>query len=233
MQPWLESLVHIFLPGICLLCSAPTHRPRDLCQACELDLPWLTSVCQRCSLPLPEGAPSLCGKCLRNPPPYRRCYCTFTYQYPIDRLILEFKENRKLLIGKLLATLMIDSLPLDHAVPDLIIPVPLHKAALRQRGFNQSMEIAEVLSDQWRVPIDNRGCRRILRTQAQKSLPLKQRQQNVRGAFSADRSYRGLRVAIVDDVITTGSTVNELARLITERGAAAIHVFCIARTKPK
>lgn len=229
MNPWLKKILYAFLPGTCILCESPSHRALDLCARCESELPWLHNQCTLCGIPLPIGN-TICGKCLLYKPPFNRCYSAFIYEYPIDRLILEFKENHRLVIGKILAKLLVESFPEEFTPPDLLIPVPLHKSSLRRRGFNQSIEIAEVLSDTWSIPIDSRNCRRILRTAEQKSLHTQDRIRNVRGAFTIDRPYNGQRIAIVDDVVTTGATVSELARLIMSEGAGAIEVICLART---
>ena len=229
MNNWLEKILYAFLPGICIVCESPSNRALDLCANCEQDLPWLNNHCAFCSLPLPEGN-TICGKCLLNKPPFTCCYSAFVYEYPIDRLILEFKENRKLVIGRILATLLTESFPEEFTPPDLLIPIPLHKSSLRRRGFNQSVEIAEVLSDTWSVPIDTRNCRRTLKTREQKSLHVDERIKNMRGAFSIDEPYDGQRIAIVDDVVTTGVTVSEFAKLIMTNGAGSAEVICLART---
>ncbi|MCZ6504194.1 MAG: ComF family protein [Gammaproteobacteria bacterium] len=225
----MDDLIFAILPGTCIICEASTHRKLDLCVKCELELPWLNNACLHCSIPLPDGN-NVCGQCLFNKPPFTRCYSGFVYKYPIDRLILDFKENQKLLIGKLLATLLLKSFPENFTPPDLLVPIPLHKSALKKRGFNQSLEIAEVLSGNWSVPMDTRNCRRIVETTQQKSLHQKDRANNIRGAFAIEKSYQGERIAIIDDVVTTGATVTEFARLILANGAASTEVICIART---
>ena len=229
MNPWIKKFLYAFLPGTCILCESPSHRTLDLCTSCELELPWLNNQCLLCGIPLPEGN-AICGKCLLIKPAFTRCYSAFIYEYPIDRLILEFKTNHKLAIGKILATLLAESFPEGFTPPDLLIPIPLHKSSYRKRGFNQSIEIAEVLSDTWSIPIDTRNCRRITRTLEQKSLHADDRIRNMRGAFTIDESYNGQRIAIVDDVVTTGATVSEFARLIMSEGAGSAEVICLART---
>jgi ComF family protein len=229
MIPWLDKVLYSILPGTCVLCDASTHRQLDLCIDCEADLPWLKNACVVCSIPLPDGN-EICGRCLFNKPAFARCHSGFVYQYPIDRLILDFKENQKLLLGKLLARLLLGSFPEEFMPPDLLVPVPLHKSAYWKRGFNQSLEIAEVLSSAWSVPLDAGSCRRIVSTRQQKSLRLKDRARNIRGAFTIRKVYQGERIAIVDDVVTTGATVSELAVQLMSSGAGSAEVICIART---
>ena len=229
MIPWLNNFLFAILPGTCIVCDASTYRRMDLCIDCELELPWLKNACLSCSIPLPDGN-SVCGRCFFDKPPFTRCHSSFVYTYPIDRLILDFKEHRKLYIGNLLATLLLKTFPENFTPPDLLVPVPLHKSAQKRRGFNQSLEIANVLSDKWSVPVDARNCKRIVKTTTQKSLHPKDRAKNIQGAFAIKNPYQGERIAIVDDVVTTGATVTEFARLIMDNGAASTDIICIART---
>ncbi len=229
MIPLLRQFLYAFLPGACILCDAPGQKDIDLCPDCNADLPRIKNCCSHCAIPLPEGD-SICGKCLTQSPPFDHCHAAFIYEFPVDRLILDFKENRKLVTGKILAVLLARSFARDFTPPDLLLPVPLHKSSLRERGFNQSIEIADVLADHWSIPVDTRNCRRTHRTADQKSLHLEDRIKNMRGAFTIDKTYTGQRIAIVDDIVTTGSTVSALARLLLENGAGSVEVICLART---
>ena len=229
MTPWLNNLLFAIFPGTCVVCDASTHRKLDLCADCEQELPWLSHACSSCGIPLPEGN-TVCGRCLFKPPPFTRCYSSFVYKYPIDRLILDFKENQKLFIGNLLTALLIKSFPVNFTPPDLLVPIPLHKSALKRRGFNQSREIAKILSDNWSIPMDSRNCTRTVKTIPPKSLHLTDRADNTRGAFAIDKPDQGERIAIIDDVVTTGATVAEFTRLILGNGAGSAEVICIART---
>jgi|TARA_Y100000310_G_scaffold344463_1_gene457360 ComF family protein len=156
----------------------------------------------------------------------------YRYVAPIDRLIIEFKYNRKLLIGKVLSYLLARHLldSYQDSTPELLIPVPLHPKRLRERGFNQALEIADVISDCCRIPIDNRSCSRVKHTDAQRNLSARQRQRNIRNAFRLDREISVGKVAIVDDVVTTGATVAELSSTLLAHGVAEVHVWAIART---
>ena len=229
MTPFLNGTLYTILPGVCLLCDAKTNRHLDLCIDCENDLPWLEDVCSICSHPVPRGE-SICGKCLLNKPTYSRCHSAFVYQYPVDRLILNFKRQQNLIAGHLLANLLGSSLSSCHSPPDLLIPMPLHKRAQKARGFNQSAELAKVLSDKLKTPLELKQCRRIIDTREQKSLSVSDRVRNVKGAFSLRSGFSGEKVGIVDDVVTTGATINELARVILANGAGSVEVYCLART---
>ena len=231
MDLWLKQLLYTLLPGTCILCGAASHRNLDLCEGCEQDLPRLESVCRRCSIPLIKDQ-TLCGRCFSKPPPFERCVALYQYIPPVDQLIIDFKFNRKLLIGKVLSFLLAQHLHglYGDDTPDLLIPVPLHPKRLRHRGFNQALEIAEVISDRCGIPIDNRCCRRIRDTDAQRNLSARQRLRNIRKAFSLDSEIAATRVAIVDDVVTTGATVTELSNTLLKHGVEQVHVWAVART---
>ena len=141
MSAWLDRILYGMFPGRCILCKAGTGRHLDLCLACELDLPKITNACWQCGLSNSEGQ-EICPACLRVPPPFTHCFSAFKYAAPIDRLIHQFKNEQKILIGKVLA-LVLARMYLDQhlIVPDQWLPVPLHKERLKSRGFNQALEI--------------------------------------------------------------------------------------------
>ncbi len=146
-------------------------------------------------------------------------------------LIRGAKFHRRLNALRLLGQCLADRVREEGLEPpDLLIPVPLHRTRLRERGYNQSHEIARVLGRELGVAIDVRGCARVLATTAQTGLDERARRRNVRGAFVATGGFRQARLVIVDDVVTTGSTVNELARVLCRAGAARVDVWTVART---
>lgn len=214
------------------MCDARTHRRLDLCLSCEHNLPRIANPCKRCGLPTRPLA-SLCTACRVSPPLFERCFAPFAYSWPVDRLINDFKNHNRIILGKVLASVVSRcylSMTPPEALPDTLVPVPLHKRRLRARGFNQSVEIAEVLADASHSTLDNRLCRRIRDAAPQKTLTAKQRSQNLQGAFILDRDPAGERIAIVDDVVTTAATVSEIGRLLLARGASHIEVIALART---
>lgn len=232
MDGWLQQFFYALVPGKCILCEARTHRYMDLCIDCENNLPRVANPCRRCGLPILPPA-TACPACSLEAPLFERCFAPFVYRWPVDRLINDFKNRNRLILGRVLAQAMATSYVAatrPEEMPDVLLPVPLHKRRLRARGFNQSLEIAEVLADLARVPLDNRLCRRIREGEPQKSLPAIQRRQNLRGAYMLDRSPLGEHIAIVDDVITTAATANEIARLALRNGAARVQVIGLART---
>lgn len=126
--------------------------------------------------------------------------------------------------------------PSSHALAnkiDLIIPMPMHNARLKERGFNQALELARIISKNRQIKLDYTASKRIRLTPPQASLPLKERIKNIRGVFSCQQNLQGLNIAIVDDVMTTGASLNELAKTLKEAGAAHVECWVIARTLPK
>jgi ComF family protein len=211
------------------LCLAPGHAGLELCRYCREDLPWLVHACSRCAQPLGAPGGGVCPTCLNNPPVLDGCFALFSYQPPVDRWIHDLKFGRDLAAGRLLGELLADELPVDKVPADtLVLPVPLHAARLRQRGYNQSLEITRPLRRLGLKPGRCR-CRRNRHTPAQSGLPAKNRHRNIRGAFSVRERLDGRRVLLVDDVMTTGATLNELARTLKRAGAARVEACVAAR----
>ncbi len=224
----LDFLSHTLLASRCLVCAEPGLGRLDLCAACVAALPWNTSACRQCALTL-TGAGSHCGTCQFNPPPYTRAQCAFHYVFPLDRLLPRFKFHGDLAAGALAATLL--SWTLDPAdAPQALVPVPLHRGRLRQRGYDQALELARALSLQCRIPLLAHRLRRVRRTVPQTELGATARQRNVHGAFA----IRGAaawpaHVALVDDVMTTGATLAECAQLLLDAGVGRVDVWTVAR----
>jgi len=230
MDRWLTPLLYRLVPGTCILCEAPSGRHIDLCVDCEHDLPQIVNPCPGCGLPMPPGA-RRCGQCMATPPPFDRCFAPFSYAWPVDRLIGQFKNRHRLAVGRVLARVMSQAYcEAADRLPDLLLPVPLHPRRLRERGHNQAAEIALVLAGYTGSPVDEDLCRRIRNAPAQKTLNAGRRRQNLRQAFALRRELDGERIGIVDDVVTTGATVGEIARLLLAAGAGGVEVIALART---
>lgn len=231
MANWMTRALYTIAPGRCILCDARSGRHLDLCIDCEHDLPFIANACVRCGMSLthPHG---ICVSCMVEPPPWDDCLIPLLYVSPVDRLIGDFKNRGAILVGRILATIVADGLEdrRDCARPDTLIPVPLHSETHRARGFNQSMEIARVISRRCNISATDRLCRRIHHAAPQKSLPAAERRRNLRGAFQAVGDVTGAHIAIVDDVVTTGTTAAELARVLFSAGAVRVSVIAIART---
>ena len=146
---WLNFIQHVLHPEHCPCCGSQTGNRQAFCKACRAALPFNDPACPRCALPLPPETPAdtLCGRCSRRPPPYDRAFAALSYQAPVSQLISGLKFHRQLHLAAPLARLMIDRLGAIEPVPDLLMPVPLHPLRLRERGFNQSLELARILAD--------------------------------------------------------------------------------------
>ena len=230
-----NQIWHWCIPPVCVFCNTKAAGKHDICSACLEELPWLKQVCFCCGSALPESVNThqLCGHCLRQLPPFEKTFGLFSYQFPIDRLITGLKFQQKLVYAELLGQLLSDYLLKQYEgrlLPECIIPMPLHRNRLQERGFNQALEIARPIAKKLKLPIDLQSCERIRPTVSQTTLPAQKRYANVRNAFSVKPTLNAKHVAILDDVITTGHTIKELANSLREFGVEKIDVWCCART---
>jgi ComF family protein len=210
--------------GDCVLCGGRSTSD-VLCDACVAGLPELPEHCPRCSLPSPGG--STCGACLADPPHFDATLAGWLYEFPCDRLVQALKYRAWLALAPFFAR-RLGSRPLPHV--DLLVPMPLHPRRLAQRGFNQAAEIARCLRRRTGAALAPRAARRIRDTAAQTDLPYAERAKNIRAAFACELDLSGKSVAVVDDVMTTGATLNELARELKRAGAARVENWVVARS---
>lgn len=215
------------LTAPCLLCGDRQGLVCGLCRACASDLPVIATACARCGIPL-SRAGLVCAECQQRPPAFSRCYVPFHYRDPISARIRALKFAGDLPAARELAAWMWMRRP-PRAIPQALLPVPLHRRRLLWRGFNQSLELARHLGEWARVPVLGDRCARIAYTAAQSGLDARRRRRNVRGVFHAQGLGGLVHVAIVDDVITTGSTVGELARTLRRQGVEDVEVWAVAR----
>lgn len=214
------------LPPRCLLCGAPGEGI-DLCASCRNELPRNGTCCAFCALPLETPAPR-CGACLRRAPRWDHAWSPFRYAWPLDRLESRYKFAGQLAAGRVLGTLWArQPLPVR---PQLVIPVPLHRQRLRERGYNQALELARVLAREHDLPLRHDVLRRVLPTRQQTELDAVARRRNVRGAFQI-ACHDGVprHVAVVDDVMTTGATLSECAHVLKRAGVQRVDVWTLAR----
>lgn len=214
-----------------MLCGVHSNRAL-LCSACDAQLPRLSALrCAICALPV-DGP--ICGACMAHPPRYDGVTAVFVYEHPVDALIQAFKYGGNLAVATLLGDALgqtVTATPTARA--DLIIPMPLSARRLRERGFNQAVEIAQRVGRMTGIPVATGICRKVAETLPQAALPWKERAKNVRGAYVCDADLRGKKVAVIDDVMTTGATLNELAKNLRRAGAVHISGWMVARALRK
>ncbi|MFO7603436.1 MAG: ComF family protein [Gammaproteobacteria bacterium] len=223
---WISQL----MPAHCFLCGQTRPPAHGLCPDCYADLPRLPQACHQCGLPISaQSHAAVCGQCLRTNPPFEQTLCAYVYANPVRQLITQMKFSANLSLAGLLGELLCTEL---HARigerPEALLPVPLHPRRLRQRGFNQSIELARPLARSLQVPLLLDAVERQLDTPAQTGLDKRQRRTNLRHAFAV-RQPLPRHVAIVDDVITTGQTVTALARCLKQAGIKRVDCYSVAR----
>lgn len=229
-----QRLQFALLPPHCLLCGARGESSRDLCAACAADLTPNRTSCARCALPLPTPA-ALCGECLRSEPAFDAAFAPYLYGHPLDLLLTKLKFGHSLAAGRVLAELWIAALAngARATLPDAIVPVPLHATRLRERGYNQALELAKPLAREFDVALAPDLLCRARATAAQSDLDAATRRRNLRGAFEVDASRlattRPAHVVLLDDVMTTGATLRECARTLKRAGVARVDVWALAR----
>jgi ComF family protein len=228
---WRERVVGMLrttLPQTCALCAAPTGTAL-ICAACAGALPRLPQACPRCALPSGDG--NLCGQCLAHPPAFDRSFAAFVYAFPLDRLVQSFKYRGTLAYAGWFAQAMLERRA-EPPAADVLVPVPLARGRQRERGFNQALEIARPLSRWTGIPLAPAAARRVRDTPPQAALPWSERAQNIRGAFECAVDLTGRRVMVIDDVMTTGASLDEFAGTLKRAGAASVENWLIARTLP-
>ena len=236
MIHYLKKMATWLLPYTCTFCKNLSDRTQDLCHACLRDLPILTHSCPRCANILPQQQQNLlCGQCIQTPPPFNETHALFIYHPPITKLILDLKFQHALAHARLLGELLTEKIQhiwyQNKPLPTAIVPVPLHAKRLRERGFNQALEIARPIVKQLKLPLLAMHGIRHKSTHAQTALPAAKRKQNVHRAFSIQHPIDHQHIAVIDDVITTGSTITEFCHTLKNAGIAKIDVWCCARAE--
>ena len=242
---WFGRLGRCLWAPRCLVCGEPARGRLDLCPACETALPWMPPACLSCAMPLetrmvpdatrgiPTGSPGLhqtrlCSACQHDPPALTEVHAAFLYGFPLDRLLPRLKFHRDLAAGRLLAQVMAMSFA-NLARPDVLVPVPLHRARLRQRGYNQALELARPMGRMLDLPVDAGLLLRIRNTSAQSRLDADARIGNLRHAFDVASRIAPPHVALVDDVMTTGATLHAAADALFDAGVERVDAWICAR----
>lgn len=231
MNNWLKNLQTLLLPSRCVLCDNPGLGDMDLCKDCHADLQLNRHCCYRCGEGYQTAQPllQLCGRCLKTTPNFDTTLAPFRYDDVMRHLITQLKFQRNYKHARLLAGLLGEHIVNATDLPQRIIPVPLHPNRYRERGFNQSLEIARHVSLHLDIPLDYHSCIRNRDTRHQSELPAKQRLRNMKQAFAVVQPIADSHVAILDDVMTTGATVNALASALKRGGVACVDVWVCAR----
>ena len=225
-----RTLIHRLFPATCLLCLDPGQPPfLDLCRGCEADLPAHAGGCAVCTAP-GVAAGATCAHCRALRPAFDRAFAPYRYEFPLPELVHRLKYGGQIAIGRILGTLL--GRRVAEAGPpgvDALVPVPLHASRESRRGYNQAAEIAAFAGEILALPVLDRVALRVRATEEQAALPALVRRVNVSGAFEALPTCLPPAVAIVDDVLTTGSTASALAQALKRAGAQRVEVWTIAR----
>ena len=215
------------LPPRCVVCGDAGMSARDVCACCHADLPWQGPACGRCALPLPTTG--ICGHCLQQPSPLDAVHAAFDYSFPLDRLLPRLKFHADFACGRVLAQCMAErfaALPR----PAAIVPVPLHPARLRSRGYDQALELAKPIARALALPLRGNLLQRCKSTSAQSRLHADARQHNLREAFRvATVPELPAHIALLDDVMTTGATLQAAAQAMRNAGVARVDAWVCAR----
>jgi ComF family protein len=234
-----KAFLDIIFPPRCHVCRCFLAEPTDihLCNNCREKIITVSSpLCTICGVPFAteNGIDHICGHCLTTRRPFAGARAAARFEGPLQELIHRFKYGKKIHLsrplGLLTATVLGDFHPAVSA--DCIVPVPLHRRRLRERGFNQSQLIGRILAKSWEIPLSVHNLRRIRWTTPQTGLSAAERERNIRGAFAVVKPDRleGKRLLLVDDVYTTGSTVTECAKTLRQSGAKEVYVVTVARS---
>ncbi len=222
----ISTLSKLFFKQKCLLCGAKADSEISLCLDCLDYLPRAPKPsCPQCGL---KTRGEICGNCLRHQPYYDYTYALFSYAYPVDAILQHYKYKNALYLSQTLGRLLQAKI-VDFDI-DAIIPMPLHPNRIKQRGFNQSLEVAKVITKQLNIKLDVTSCTRIKNTPPQASLTVKERIKNMQGAFDCQATFTNQHIALIDDVMTTGASLNALAKTLKKAGAVKVSCYVLART---
>ena len=238
----MKKILDFLYPPRCQLCGGAydLFYAGQLCAPCAADFRLNESACRVCGLPV--GVPkislphqiSICSACTKKPPVYDSCWSPFIYAQPLEWMIQQLKFNAKLNFAPVLSSLMSARLHqglYKNNKPNAIIPMPLHNVRLKQRGFNQSHLLIKPVANALNLPIDINSCERVRNTEHQTGKNARQRQQNIKNAFTYKNEHNYQHVIVFDDVVTTGSSVSELTKTLKQSGVKRVDVWCLARAE--
>lgn len=223
------------LPVICILCGHTSREPHAVCNACKQLLTPLQQACFQCALPMAnalvsstEHSMAVCGHCCKKKPSVDRVFCVYQFEELLREAIHQFKYHQGLYLTTFLTDLILEALSEDAYQTQCLIPVPIHRKKLKQRGFNQAAELTKQIAKQLKIPYQLNLCKKIIDTPSQAGLNAKHRLTNLTQAFSS-KPTKLKHVTLIDDLITTGNTANELAYLLKQQGVKRVDLWCCAR----
>lgn len=221
----LRFVLDVLAPQVCFSCGQDAGGTL-FCAECAAELPVLGLACPVCALPSPGGI--VCGACLSAPPAFDATFAAFPYAFPVDRMVQALKYRHRLSVVPFLTAALLELEPGGGG--DMVLPMPLHVRRLRERGFNQAVELARPLARKRGLPLELSRVSRVLDVAPQMSLSWRERQSNMRGVFASSGRFDGLHVLVVDDVMTTGATLHALAAVLKKHGASRVTNLVVART---
>ena len=223
------ALLEWVAPPCCLLCRLEVEYRHGLCQGCWAKLPVNEIHCERCALPMAHE--SLCGHCQRCPPVFDSVIAPLCYQDPIDQMLCALKYHQQLSFARTAAGLITDTVrESGEPRPDLLVGVPMTHRAVRKRGLNQAVFLARLIGRQLGIPAKSTLIKKLRETDRQSTLNASKRQRNLKGAFHCKGSLEDKHIALVDDILTTGATANEISKVLKVAGANRVDIWVCART---
>ena len=215
-------------PKLCPGCQHQLHSSQLFCSRCCQRLTAVNNACQLCGLENQSGG-DICAVCLYDPPRWQSLVAPLRYQGLARELLIDLKFSESLYLANTLVSHVIGQFSRNDNLPEVLLPVPLHHHRFIDRGFNQALEIARILSDQLTIPLETQSLQRIRHTEAQAGLTANQREKNILKAFTCDNKAGYRHVAVVDDIITTGSTANEITKTLHRAGVKTVEIWGLAR----
>lgn len=232
---WVHTLLDLIYPPRCIFCTTiiPIQQEKGICNKCKKSLPFIEGkACQKCGKPIQDlKGRTICFDCVKTSPIYERGWSVFIYEGMVKETIYRFKYGGHREYAKYLGHLMTKRIKSEELLEvDLIIPIPIHINRKRKRGYNQAEELAKVVSKELGIPMDTSIITRIKDTKPQSGLSIVQRQNNIKKAFQIkDKiNLEQMKILLVDDIYTTGTTINYCSTLLKKRGAKEIYFLSLS-----
>ncbi|MFT5218058.1 MAG: ComF family protein [Planctomycetota bacterium] len=223
-----QFFAQAFSAGICQACGCEIDHTQSFCAHCDRRLTRVDNPCRACALPCPDKK-EICPRCLLNPPRWQSMTAPFEYNGLLRDYLIQFKFNEASHVSRSLCNHSIEYFNAQGPRPEVLMPVPLHRERLLDRGYNQALEIARQWSTQLDIPVDHNALQRNRATSSQSGLSAAEREKNILKAFHYQPKQTYRHVAVVDDIVTTGSTVNEITKVLHRGGVEFVEVWALAR----